>query len=57
MSGSGSDLEKIMDPDLNRVFPERMDPDPGPVCPERMDPDPVCPDRMNPDYCKIPTTT
>ena len=56
MSGSGSDLEKIMDPDLNRVFPERMDPDPGSVCPERMDPDPVCPDRMNPDYCKIPTT-
>ena len=37
MSGSGSGLEKIMDPDP--VCPERLDPDPD--CPERLDPDPV----------------
>ena len=37
MSGSGSGLEKIMDPDP--VCPERLDP----VCSERLDPDPVYP--------------
>ena len=35
VSGSGSGLEKIMDPD------------PISVCPERLEPDPVCPDPVN----------
>ena len=35
VSGSGSDLEKIMDPD--------------PACPERLDLDPVCSERFDPD--------
>ena len=36
-SGSGSGIEKIMDPDP--VCPERLDPDPNPVFHERLDPD------------------
>ena len=55
MSGSGSGLEKIMDPDpvcperLDPVFPERLDP----VFPERLDPDPVN-IRFDPKPCKTP---
>ena len=36
MKKSGSDLEKIMDPDL--------------ACPERLDPNPVCPERSDPKH-------
>ena len=41
MSGSGSGLEKIIDPDPDLVCLERLDTDPYPVCLERLDPDPV----------------
>ena len=41
--GSGSGLEKIMDPDS--VFLRR---DPNPVCPESPDPDPVCTESLDP---------
>ena len=60
MSGSGSGLEKFMDPDP--IFSERFDPDPVcperldpdlPVCPERLDPDLVCPERLDPDQVNI----
>ena len=43
MSGSGSGLEKVMDPDL----------DPDPFCPERLVPVPVCPERLDPDPVNI----
>ena len=46
MSGSGSGLDKIMDPDPDPVCPERLGPDP--VCIERLDPDPV-PDPVCPE--------
>ena len=36
ISGSGSGLEKIMDPN------------PDPVCHKRLDPDLVCPERLDP---------
>ena len=50
MFGSGSGLEKIMDP----ASLEMLNPDP--VCPERLDPDPVCPESLDPDQTSAPQT-
>ena len=52
VSGSGSGIEKILDPDP--VCPEGLDPDLDRVCPERLDPHPV---NIRPDpkpCCTLP---